>query len=123
MSYDARGASWRPWRRCAHAGERAADVAAGRLRQRRPGVAFVLGQLAAQQELDVAALLGGQPGALDEQVGQRRVLASGPGGAGLGEPGRRDEVRLQGQHAEEQVAVGVHGQRAVRGRGVRGLHG
>jgi hypothetical protein len=66
-------------------------------------VALVLGKLALQQLLHVGLVGGGEPAALQEKVGQRGVLPASPGKAGGGKM-----VGLQRQHAEEEVAVGVH---------------
>src|SRR5690242_9137241 len=70
------------------------------------GVAAVLGELALQALVDVGPVGGAEPAPFDEQVGQGRALASGPGGARLGELGSVQEVGLEREHAEKQVAVG-----------------
>ena len=46
----------------------------------------------AEQQVYESALLGLEQAAFDEHVGQGRALASGPGGAGLGELGGVQEV-------------------------------
>jgi hypothetical protein len=81
-----------------------------------PGVT-VLAELALQQEIDVAAVLGANPAALDEQVGQRGVLARRPQRTGLGELAGVDQVGLQAEDAEEQVGVAVE----AGGRGGHGM--
>lgn len=49
-----------------------------------------------------------QPAAFDEQIRQGGVLARGPQGASLDELRGVDQARLQGQHAEQKVAIRVH---------------
>src|SRR5262249_31902459 len=56
----------------------------------------------------MAPVVGEDPAAFDEEIGERPVLASAPDGAGLDELRGVDEIGLQGEHPEEQVAVGVH---------------
>jgi hypothetical protein len=85
--------------------------------QARLDVAAVAVEAAAQDALDLGAVVRGQPAALDEQVGQGHALAGGPGGAGLGEAVAVEQVELEGDDAEQQVAVGVHGWRAPAGEG------
>ncbi len=70
------------------------------------GVAAVFIELLAEQQVYKSALLGGEKGALNEQVCLRRVLAAGPGGADFGELGGVQEVGLESEHSEEQVTVG-----------------
>src|SRR5207237_7021622 len=46
------------------------------------------------------------PTALDEQIGKRDGLAAGPRGTGFRKPRCIEQVRLQRQHAEEQIVLG-----------------
>jgi hypothetical protein len=48
------------------------------------------------------------PASLDEQIGQGRLRARAPRLATLGELVQVDQVGLEGQYAEEEVAFGVH---------------
>ena len=65
----------------------------------------MLFQLPLEIAVDVAAILVGDPAALDQDVGQRPVDRQGPDGAGLDELGLVDHVALEGEDGEEQVAV------------------
>ena len=67
----------------------------------------MLFQLTLDKPLDVAAVVVGQPAEVLEDFGQRRALARGPRGAGLGELPVVDQLDLQGEDAEEEVAVGA----------------
>jgi len=48
------------------------------------------------------------PAPLDQQVGDLALLAAGPHTTNLGKLLDVDEFQLQGQHAEQQVLVGIH---------------
>src|SRR5262249_449483 len=85
--------------------EHLAHLGAGEAGQRAPGVAAVLLQRPLQEVFDVGAVLAGEPAAPDEVVGERHVLAARPGGAGFGELGGVEQVGLEGQDPENQVAV------------------
>ena len=61
------------------------------------------------QGLDRGTLLGVEVAAGDEVVGQGPGLVAGPGLEGGDELALVDQAVLQGEQAEEQVAVGGHG--------------
>ncbi len=77
-----------------------------RRRQRVPGVAVPL-DLSFDPPLDLVAIFGCDPAALDQYVGQRGVHVQCPHRAGLGELLLVDQVVLESDDAEEQVAVYV----------------
>jgi hypothetical protein len=62
-------------------------------------------------------LLGGQVAVPDEDLSQGLVLVQDPGVHGPDEGIAADEVHLQGQDAEQQVAVGGRGTRRGFGHG------
>src|SRR5262249_47489077 len=108
-----RGAEERP----AHvvvgkAGERLPDGVGGDLAQPGVGIAAVVAELAIEELFDVGAVPGCQPALLYEQVGQWSGLPSAPQGTGPDELVLVNQVGLQGEHTEKEVAVG-----ARRGRG------
>ena len=79
-------------------------------RGQRPGdVAAVLLELALEHPLDLGPVALGDQAAVDHDVGQRLGLAGRPGRARLGQLAVVDEVGLDRQRAEQEVAVGVHG--------------
>ena len=55
-----------------------------------------------------AAVSALDPAPLDEQLGQRRYFCDRQPGAGVGELPGVDQVVLEGEHPEEEVAVGIH---------------
>ena len=61
------------------------------------------------QGLDGGAVVGVEVAAGDEVVGQRPGLVAGPGLEGGDELGLVDQAVLEGEQAEEQVAVGGNG--------------
>ena len=71
-------------------------------------VAAVLSQFALDQPFHIGPIGGPQPTALHQQIGQGEILGAGPEGTGLDKVVARDRVRLQGENAEEQVAVRDH---------------
>ena len=79
----------------------------------------------ADQGLDRGALVGVEVAAGDEVVGQRPGLVAGPGLEGGDELALVDQAVLQGEQAEEEVAVGGDGGHGTglrerrRGRGRR----
>ena len=73
------------------------------------GVAAVLLEPAFEEVIQMRPIIRCDPATLREQVGKRLRLAAGPGRASLDELVRADQVTLEGQHAEQQVAIGVHG--------------
>ena len=73
------------------------------------GVAAVLLQVQADHRLDAGALLGVEVAAGGEVVGQGPGLVAGPGLEGGDELALVDQAVLQGEQAEEQVAVGGDG--------------
>ena len=73
------------------------------------GVAAVLLEVRGDQGLDGGPLVGVEVAAGDQVVGQRPGLVAGPGLEGGDELGLVDQAVLQGEQAEEQVAVGGHG--------------
>ena len=46
--------------------------------------------------LEIAPIVGGNPPALDEQVGDGTIHVRGPDGADLGQPSAIDEIVLKG---------------------------
>ncbi len=82
-----------------------ANGAAGDLGQRGSRVAAVLLQFAADEALDLLAVVAAEPAEFLEDVGQRGVLAGGPRRTGLGEAAVVDQFELQREHAEEEVAI------------------
>ena len=78
------------------------------------GVAAVLLEVQGDQGLDAGALRGVEVAAGDEVVGQGPGLVAGPGLEGGDELGLVDQAVLQGEQAEEEVAVGGHGASSPR---------
>src|SRR5262249_17943636 len=76
----------------------------------------VLAEVALEQPFHLSLVGRRQPALFDEQVGQGRVLACRPKGAGLDELLVVDQVELKGQDAEEEIAVRVHGRPRQRQR-------
>ena len=70
------------------------------------------------QGLDDGALVGVEVAAGDEVVGQGPGLVAGPGLEGGDELALVDQAVLEGEQAEEEVAVGGggHGRAPIRGR-------
>ena len=73
------------------------------------GVAAVLLEVAGHQGLDGGSVVGVEVAAADEVVGQGAGLVERPGLEGGDELALVDQAVLQGQQAEEQVAVGGEG--------------
>ena len=73
------------------------------------GIAAVLLQLALQEILDVGLVGRLDPASPQEQIGEAFILTGGPEQARLDELRGVDQIRLQSEHTEQQVAVGVHG--------------
>ena len=71
------------------------------------GVAPVLLELALEFPLDIAPVLGRDPAPLDEQLGQRPLEPHRPAGADVGKLGLVDQVVLERDDGEEQVAIDV----------------
>jgi len=65
-------------------------------------------ELPLQQLLDVPAILRREPAALDEHPRERPIPPRGPLAAHRRELLRVDQLRLKTQHAEQQIAIGVH---------------
>jgi hypothetical protein len=61
------------------------------------------------ERLDHRPLGGAQVAQGDEVVGQRSRPVGGPGVEGGHEMGRRNQAVLEGQQAQQEVAVGGHG--------------
>jgi len=89
-------------------GQDAANLVIGRGGQAGLRVAAMLVELALEEAVDVALVARRQSTALNEKVCQGRVLVSGPGGAGLGKLVVVEQVRLEGEHAEKKVVIGIH---------------
>ena len=96
-----------------HGRQRTMDRLAGRFGQARAGVAAVLAQFSLGQLGHLLTALGRQPTAFYQDIGQRRLLAVSPQRARLDELLVRNQLHLQGQHAEQQVVIGAH--RSFRG--------
>jgi hypothetical protein len=84
-------------------------------RQTLVGVAAVVEDVPVDHRLHQGVLLGGQVTVLDQDLSQRLVLGEHPGVHRRQEGVAAHEVHLQGQDAEEQIAVG--GCRGRRGFG------
>ena len=63
-------------------------------------------QLLLEQSVDQMDIVLGEPAALGEHVGERRLFAPAPGRTALGELLGGYQVGLEGQHAEQEVVVG-----------------
>src|SRR5262249_40118143 len=71
----------------------------------------MLFELSFQKGFDLLAILGAKPAALNEEIREVFVFVGGPGSAGFDKLTVVDQVRLQGQNAEQKVAIGVAGSR------------
>ena len=97
-------------RRVADGGERlAGGPAGGDGGEALLGVAAVLLQVQPDHGLDAGALVGVEVAAGGEVLGQGPGLVAGPGLEGGDELALVDQAVLQGEQAEEQVAVGGDG--------------
>ncbi len=90
-------------------GRQAAFDVVGDGREAGRRVAAVLLQLAAEQVVHMRLVGGHDPAPLDEHVCQRHIFAAGPQEACVDELPGVDQIGLQGEHTEQEVAVGVHG--------------
>jgi len=95
--------------RVADAAHHVAELGAGGVAERLPRVALLAVQLAIHQPLHLAALLGANPVAFDEQIGQPVFFVGGPRATKFRELLDVDQFQLQGQHAEQQVLIRIHG--------------
>ena len=78
----------------------------GRGRQAGLGVVAVLGQVLADQRLEQFVRVGGEHALVAQDAAERLGLVQRPGVHGGDQLVAAHEVELQGQDAEEQVAVG-----------------
>ena len=88
--------------------QRLQAAAVQRPRERGLGIAAVCRQLGVQRALQLDLLVDGQPPAIDEPVGDRYRRLARDRGAGLGQQVGVDRPFLKREHAEEQIAVGIH---------------
>ena len=88
---------------------RCVERAAGSGGQALRGAAAVLLQMAGDQGLDGGTVVGVEVAAADQVLGQRPLLVERPGLKGGDELPLVDQAVLEGEQAEEQVAVGGHG--------------
>jgi len=96
-------------RRVADAAHHVAELGTGGVAERLPYVALLAVQLAIHQPLHLAALLGANPVAFDEQLGQPLFFVGGPRATEFRELLDVDQFQLQSQHAEQQVLIRIHG--------------
>jgi hypothetical protein len=89
-------------------GRQGAFDVVGDSRQPGPRVAAVLVQLACEQVVHMCEVVGHDPAALDEQVGEGHVFTARPEHACFDELVGVDQISLESQDAEQQVTVGVH---------------
>jgi hypothetical protein len=66
-------------------------------------------ELALQSPFHVGLIRGRNQAAVDEQLGQRNLLARDPVGADVNKLRGVDQIRLEREDAEKQVAIRIHG--------------
>ena len=88
--------------------QRLQAAAVQRRRERGLGIAAVGRQLGVQRALELDLLVQGQHALIDEPVRDRYRRLARDRGAGLGQPVGVDRPFLKREHAEEQIALGIH---------------
>jgi len=91
-----------------HAMQDIANLRPRHIAQRLSHVALPTADLPLHQPLHFVPIRNADPAPLDQQVGDLALLAAGPHTTNLGKLLDVDEFQLQGQHAEQQVLVGIH---------------
>jgi hypothetical protein len=67
----------------------------------------MLAELLFQKALEILSVLGSEPTALDQEVGQRPTLSDQPGSTAFSELVGIQAARPESEDAEQQVATGV----------------